>query len=238
MLRKIDSVADYTSLVRRKSLPGLTKTKSSPKLNAKPLSTGYAGPTPVRRDGRPIKSCMSAASECSVTSLETSVETDNVTPPRRLHRVAFTHVTVREYSLEVGDNPSVSCGPPVTLGWSYNKKGVRDIDTFEADKVKTGTECRRLSSVERHHLLSTIGGHSERRILNAQFETNLAHQERRDTVYGLGGLGKTKFVSPRERVEILKESAARKFDRARKGTSTAKEQKKLWDSVQEVKKTL
>lgn len=234
MLRKIDSVTDFTSVVRRKSLPGLTKTKSSPKLNAKPLSTGYAGPTPVRRDGRPIKSCMSAASECSVTSLETSVDTDNMTPPRRLHRVAFTHVTVREYSLEVGDNPSVCCGPPVTLGWSYNKKGVIDIDTFEADKVKTGTECRKLSSVERHHLLSTIGGHSERRILNAQFETNLAHQERRDTVDGLGGFGKTKFVSPRERVEILKESAARKFDRARRGTSTAKEQKKLWDSVQEV----
>jgi hypothetical protein len=144
-------------------------------------------------------------------------------------------VFIREYSLECGDNPSVTSGPPVTLGWSYNKHSPLDIDSFEADKTCRGRgECRRLSAEEREQLLAIVGGHSHRRIMNASYDTNLANQERWETINNLGGLGKARYIRPRERVEILKESAARKIERACKGTSTAKEQRKLWEDAQVV----
>lgn len=226
-------------LLRRSSSSGLTLRRDSsassqrsvPRLSSqKCLAAWYQGPIPVRKDGSALKSCCRGtlySQDCSVTSLES----DDVTPPRRHHRVTFTKVCIREYSLECGDNPSVTSGPPITLGWKFNKREAIDIDTFEADKLGRG-ECRRLSAEERENKLLTIGGHSHRSIMNAQYETHLANQERRETINNLGGLGKARYIRPRERVEILKESAARKIERAYKGTSTAKEQRKLWEDAQ------
>ena len=35
-------------------------------------------------------------------------------------RVAFSHLQFREYKVTLGDNPSVSSGAPLSLGWRYN----------------------------------------------------------------------------------------------------------------------
>lgn len=211
----------------------LRRSSSAPgsSTRGKHRTAAYAGATPVRKDGSSVKSCFRdmPSQECSVTSLES----DDLTPPHRLHKVSFSRVSVREYSLECGDNPSVSSGAPITLGWAYNKKGSLDIESYEADRTRLRrTECRRLSADQREHLLSTVGGHSHRQILTAQFETQMANQERLQTINNLGGLGRTKYVGPRERVEMLKESAARKIERACKGTTSAKEQQKLWVEAQ------
>ena len=47
----------------------------------------YAGPRPVDKDGNPLKSCLSK------------------TKSRSDHKVSFSHVSIREYSRVVGDNP-------------------------------------------------------------------------------------------------------------------------------------
>jgi len=209
----------------------------------------YQGPTPLGRDGKPLKSCIKGASSSGSTASVSTVSTlpstvvpasppdekppCSITPTGR--RVSFSHVKIREYCRVPGDNPSVSCGAPLSIGWKYNKRGTIDIDSYEADKAckECYGECRRLSPEERSTILSEIGGHGHRQIMTATFDASLEHQRRWDTIDQLGGLGKAKYVGPMERAMIIKESAARKIDRACKGTSKSKQQKLLWEQAQE-----
>eukprot|EP00814_Leptocylindrus_danicus_P021412 CAMPEP_0116020970 /NCGR_PEP_ID=MMETSP0321-20121206/10109_1 /TAXON_ID=163516 /ORGANISM="Leptocylindrus danicus var. danicus, Strain B650" /LENGTH=132 /DNA_ID=CAMNT_0003491753 /DNA_START=56 /DNA_END=451 /DNA_ORIENTATION=- len=45
-------------------------------------------------------------------------------------RVQFSVVEVREYSVELGDHPSCSKGPPLTLGWDYSMSTFVAVDDF------------------------------------------------------------------------------------------------------------
>ena len=198
------------------------------------LTSSYSGQATLRRDGSLIKTCFRSLSSSQVTDRTRVESDDSISTACWRHRVNFSHVTIREYSRECGDNPSVSSGPPLTLGWDYNEKGKLDIECYEADKTCSERECKRLSAEEREHLLINIGGHSHRRVLTAQYEAQLAHQQRSKTIDDLGGLGNTKYIGPRERILIMKESAARKLERAYKGTSPAKEQRKLWENARRV----
>lgn len=179
------------------------------------LSLPYSGPRPE------LKSCLKKPS----------------TPPRRCCRVSFSHVNLREYCRKVGDNPSVASGCPLSIGWKYNKKGKIDIDSYsyEADRscVKLGLQCRRLSNHEREVLLTEIGGVSQSQILQGLVHAYLDRQLRRETLDSIGGLKNSKSIGPRERLYIMKESAARKLDRAKRGISPTQEQDKLWEHAHE-----
>ena len=48
--------------------------------------------------------------------------------PSAKKTVRFSDVTVREYPMIVGDNPAVSCGPPVTIDWEYNNEQIMSLD--------------------------------------------------------------------------------------------------------------
>jgi len=64
-----------------------------------------------------------SASLSSMTSLS-NVSTQNF-------EVKFEDVTVREYFMIPGDNPSVSRGPPVTIEWFHNCEEIHDIEYYE-----------------------------------------------------------------------------------------------------------
>ena len=51
-------------------------------------------------------------------------------------KVQFGHIEFREYELELGDHPSVTVGPPISLSWSYNKEKCKayNIDYFEQNR--------------------------------------------------------------------------------------------------------
>ncbi len=182
--------------------------------------SSYAGPRPVDKDGNPLKSCLSKTKSRSIDS-----------------KVSFSHVSIREYSRVVGDNPCVCCGPPLALGWKYNKRGRTDIDTFEAAKDVNGEKCQRRTANEREKLLTDIGGANHSQIMKGSMLANFDNKLRWQSFDRLGGENHYKSIGPRERVLIMKESARRKFDRACKGTSTFQEQQDLWDKAQELSLT-
>lgn len=183
--------------------------------------SSYEGPKPLDKDGNPLKSCLSKTRPGKVDS-----------------KVSFSHVSIREYSRVVGDNPCVCCGPPLALGWKYNRRGRTDIDTFEATKSQSslanGGKCQRLPPDERERLLIEIGGANHSQIMKGSMLANYDNKLRWQSFDRLGGENHYKSIGPRERMLIMKESARRKFDRACKGTSTLQEQQDLWDNAQEI----
>ena len=54
---------------------------------------------------------------------------------------------------------------------------------------------------------------------------------RSQTLDQIGGPKHYKSIGPRERLLLVKESAARKLERAKKGVSPSQEQRKLWDDA-------
>ena len=51
-------------------------------------------------------------------------------------KVCFASVHVREYPIILGDNPTCSSGPPVTLDWEYNgdASASRSVDEWENER--------------------------------------------------------------------------------------------------------
>ena len=191
------------------------------------LSSSYKGPRPVDKVGNPLKSCLSRTQSKSGG-----------------RNVSFSHVSIREYSRVVGDNPSVCCGPPLSLGWKYNKRGRIDIDTFQAMKTKAKSsipnnerQCLRLSPHKREMLLTNIGGANHSQIFKGSMQARFDNNLRLQSLNALGGEAHYKSIGPRERMLILKESARRKFDRVCKGTTTFQEQQDLWEKAAELSMT-
>mmetsp|Transcript_4929 Transcript_4929/g.9166 ORF Transcript_4929/g.9166 Transcript_4929/m.9166 type:complete len:252 (+) Transcript_4929:465-1220(+) len=193
-------------------------------------TSSYAGPLPTRLDGYPLRGCIKLSLTASTRSVSSDLSDQSSNPG---HKVSFSHVELREYCRQVGDNPSVSSGCPLSIGWKFNKRGKVDIDSYEADLDRDPVPCERLSAQEREKLLTEIGGASQSQIMQGRIQAYFDYKMRAETLEKIGGLRHYKTVGPRERLLIMKESAARKIDRARKGTSPLEEQRKLWDNAKE-----
>ena len=56
--------------------------------------------------------------------------------PLMTRNVSFSHLQVREYEVTLGDNPSVSSGVPLSLGWRYNPN--ERISKLDDDEIDSG----------------------------------------------------------------------------------------------------
>jgi len=70
--------------------------------------------------------------------------------PRTAHgpkkQVGFANVECREHGMVLGDNPSCSWGPPVSLGWEVSRSYVMTLDDFE--KCRGDDGCHRRKTAE------------------------------------------------------------------------------------------
>ena len=61
-------------------------------------------------------------------------------PVMTTRNVSFSHLQVREYEVTLGDNPSVSSGVPLSLGWRYNpNEKISKLDDDDDDEMGSGT---------------------------------------------------------------------------------------------------
>ena len=131
-------------------------------------------------------------------------------PSRRAQgsSVKFDRVLVRSYTQTVGDNPSVSYGPPISLDWDYEEHDAVNIDEWEFNHPPRRTLRQMvLSYYQRRNVLSWQYGVSEEELRAAKKETKKIKFQR----------SITQTLLPALHLEAAVESAARKTKRFLKG---------------------
>ena len=131
---------------------------SSAQANSSSPFTASAAASPLRRlstEPAQLKSCLSSSNVLSTKTDPSSSSQANCNEEFKLKRnVSFSHLQVREYAITLGDNPSVSSGPPVTLDWSYDpQEKTAPVDAFEAVRIRRPSSHLVLSDRQRAQLL-------------------------------------------------------------------------------------
>ena len=132
--------------------------------------------------------------------------------------ISFTNLEIREYDLTIGDNPSVSYGPPVQLSWQYSQGETRDLEDYESQKMLDRSRGRRSRRVEnmswaKREAMLKRQGFSQDDIQAKVKEVNKVKQ----------GRSVTRALVVTGRTEEALESAGRKLKRFFGGSNSSKQ---------------
>ncbi len=118
--------------------------------------------------------------------------------------VAFGTILIRSYSQTLGDNPSVSYGPPIQLDWDYEEHDPMELDQYEDNRPLRRTPRQMvLSYYHRKNVLTWKYGVTEDELKSAKKQVKREKLLRNITITAL----------PIMHVEAALESVARKAKR-------------------------
>jgi hypothetical protein len=137
-------------------------------------------------------------------NVTTSAAATTTTGLRR--RVSFDTVIIREYEQTLGDNPSVSYGPPIQLDWSYTCCNPIALEDYELNRrPRRKMRQMALNYYHRRNVLQWCCGATEEELRRAERCANKCKRERALTVAML----------PARRFEDFFESASRKVKKSK-----------------------
>ena len=82
---------------------------------------------------RSLKSAMARTCADTTTTTTAATVTSTSTKPAK-KSVHFSDLEIRTYPVTLGDNPSVSSGPPLTLDWNYTTTHTFAVETYESQR--------------------------------------------------------------------------------------------------------
>jgi hypothetical protein len=94
----------------------------------------------------------------------------------------FHTVTIREYSIIPGDNPSVSKGVPLTIDWDHQWERTCDLDAYEKNKQAPRRQIEMKMPPEIRSELLRKNGHSWKDIQASIKMANIARRQRTKTI--------------------------------------------------------
>jgi hypothetical protein len=164
-----------------------------------------------------LKGCISLAEHLTQ-------ECEPNTPTRR-KKVRFHEVEIREFERIPGDNPGVTTGPAISLAWDHHEEASLDVHEYEKSRPpRRNYREIQMPAATRIKLLKK-GGHSPQDINRAKEDVARAKRNRSTSV----------AMQEFEKLQIAKESLARKWRRWRKGKSSSEEhedeQEELWKNA-------
>jgi hypothetical protein len=123
---------------------------------------------------------------------------------RRAIGVIFHEVLIRNYEQTIGDNPSVSYGPPISLDWDYEEAVPISLDEYEKNRgPRRNTRQMMLNYYNRKNLLTWRCGATEEQMKAAEQESNKIKGQR----------SMTKAFLPAQKFEEVFQSLRRKSKR-------------------------
>jgi hypothetical protein len=127
---------------------------------------------------------------------------------RRATGVVFHEVCIRNYEQTIGDNPSVSYGPPISLDWGYEEVEPITLDEYEKNRgPRRSTRQMMLNYYNRKNLLTWRCGATEDEMKAAEKEGNKIKGQR----------SITKAFLPAQKFEEVFQSIRRKTKRMARG---------------------
>lgn len=128
-------------------------------------------------------------STTSLNSIAEGVAHDNdkvvVAGDKEAEKVRFSSIEIREYLFNIGDNPSVTLGVPLSISWECVGESKLSIDEYE--KGFEGAPRRsyaelRIPRVEREKILRDLHGYTKNDILSMTRPVNISRMRRRRTI--------------------------------------------------------
>lgn len=161
-----------------------------------------------------LRSCLKDSTCCTTNNSSRSVDSNDSS-------VHFGTITIREYERSLADNPSVTDGPPIGLGWDYDPQEVHlAVDAYEEHKPTPRIKEEFLMPARvREEMLLHEWGHTLRDVRRATQESKEIRKCRERAQH-------TNKVS--ERACELLEVSKRKWHRLKTRTTKEMEQEKLW----------
>ena len=142
----------------------------------------------------------------------TITEDDDESRRKRQLNVGFAQVCIREYDQTLGDNPSVSYGPPISLDWGYVERDPMCIDQYEAYRApRRSLRQLCMNYYTRRNLLMWKYQVEEKEIKAATKQADKAKR----------GRAVTKYLLPYSKLEDFVTSAGRKAKRVVVKTKSA-----------------
>jgi hypothetical protein len=110
---------------------------------------------------------------------------DRAECPEKQCIVSFAdQITIYEFPITIGDNPAVSAGCPITIGWKHQKKETRNLEFYEyVRRSERKADRQKLKiPVDKRGQLLLRSGYSIERIARATLKAEKAKEERMETL--------------------------------------------------------
>jgi hypothetical protein len=120
-------------------------------------------------------------------SLSSPIETSQPQQAERLRKrkdkaVRFSSIVIRDYPITIGDNPSVSRGPPLCIEWEHQFEITLTVDAYEDGRSIRRSQSEMLMPLTARQDLVARAGFSRSEIALLVKPVNVARTQRRRTI--------------------------------------------------------